>query len=360
MNSTVNELLRGRDNNFNLIRFLAAFAVIYDHSFMVPNGGEVPWIIHGINTGDFGWYAVNIFFILSGFLVTKSWHSHQDILSFLFARLLRIFPALTMAAFVMAFVVGPLVCLCLITHYFADVQTWTYIPLTASLITPHAELHSVFEHAPMKSVVNSPLWTLRYEVISYAALAGLGVLGLFATRQRALASILFFFVGYLFVTLVTDWRDDSVFLDSLMRFWLCFFLGTTAYLLSDRLIFRATAALVLLVGASLTYGTVLYELALQLALVYGILWVALVPGGSIRKFNELGDYSYGLYIFAWPVQQTAILLFPGLSPHELLVLVLPIVIAISMFSWHWIELPAIKIHSAVRHWVTDRVVAFGR
>lgn len=354
MGSTIQQLLNGRDNNFNLIRFLAALAVIYDHSFMVPNGQSVPWFNSTIMSGDFGWYAVNIFFILSGFLVTKSWILKKDALSFGVARSLRLFPALLTATFTMAFIIGPLVCLCLLEHYFSDSQTWLYVPMTASLVSPHEGLPHVFHGLPVDSVVNSPLWTLRYEVISYLALAGLGIVGCLSTLHRARVTMALFFAAYLAVTLLTDFRDESGFVDSLMRFWLCFFLGASSYILANQITFRATTATALLLAATLAYGTHLYELVLQVALAYGTLWVALVPDGNIRKFNELGDYSYGLYIFAWPVQQTAVLLYPALTPHELFVLVVPIVVIVAAVSWHWIEQPVLESRNLVTNWLKQR------
>lgn len=351
MRPSVQDLLNGRDNNFNLIRFVAAMAVIYDHSFKVPNGNGVPWLLPNVMSSDFGWYAVNVFFILSGFLVTKSWLSRRDIVIFAVSRGLRLFPALSVGAFMLAFVVGPIVCLCLFVHYFSDPQTWLYVPMTASLISPSQFLPFVFETLPVKAIVNGPLWTLRYEALSYLALAGLGVLGLLATRRRALATMLVFFTAYLTVTLLTDWRDHNAVLDSLLRFWLCFFLGASACLISDRLTLRASTATILLLAAALAYGSAAYEFFLQIALAYGVFWVALVPRGAIRRFNELGDYSYGLYIFAWPLQQSAILIAPDLSPHQLFVLVTPAILLAAAASWHWVERPALDAHGVVVDWV---------
>lgn len=351
MRPTIQNLLNGRDNNFNLIRFLAAVAVIYDHSFMVPNGKPVPWLLPNIMSSDFGWYAVNVFFILSGFLVTRSWQSSQNILSFAVSRCLRVFPALSVGAFMLAFVIGPIVCLCLYLDYLFDSRTWLYVPMTASLISPSEVLPYVFETLPAKAIVNSPLWTLRYEALSYLMLGGLGVVGLFATRRRALATLLTFFACYLTITLLTGWRDQYAFLDSLMRFWLCFFFGASVSVISDKLSLRAATAALLFIAAALAHGTAIYEFILQLALTYGVFWFALIPNGAIRHFNALGDYSYGLYIFAWPIQQTAFLMAPNIAPHEMFVLISPAILLAAAASWHWVERPALDARGAVMGWV---------
>ena len=351
MRPTIHDLLKGRDNNFNLIRFLAAVAVIYDHSYMVPNGEPVSWLPPYIMSSDFGWYAVNVFFILSGFLVTRSWMNLPNIISFAVSRCLRVFPALSVGAFMVAFVIGPIVCLCLYLDYLHDSRTWLYVPMTASLISPSEILPFVFETLPAKAVVNSPLWTLRYEALSYIILGGLGVAGLFATRRRALATMVVFFAAYLTITLLTGWRGQSVFLDSMLRFWLCFFLGASVSVLSDRLSLRASTAAFLFLAAAFAQGTAAYEFILQIALAYGVFWFALIPGGAIRRFNELGDYSYGLYIFAWPIQQTALLFAPNIAPHEMFVLVTPAILIAAAASWHLVERPALDSRGAVMGWV---------
>jgi peptidoglycan/LPS O-acetylase OafA/YrhL len=103
--------------------------------------------------------------------------------------------------------------------------------------------------------------------------------------------------------------------------------------------------------AALSYGTAVYEFVLQIALAYGVFWFALIPGGAIRRFNELGDYSYGLYIFAWPMMQTAFLIAPELSPHELFILSTPAILLAAAASWHWVERPALDAHGVVLDWV---------
>ena len=56
---------RGRDNNFNIIRFLAATMVIWTHAFGLLGYTEFEPVhrIFGIGAGDLG---VDIFFVLSG------------------------------------------------------------------------------------------------------------------------------------------------------------------------------------------------------------------------------------------------------------------------------------------------------
>ena len=353
MPSSVQELLTGRDNNFKLIRFLAATAVIYDHSFTVIHGDEVPWfLLPNIKTGDFGWYAVNIFFILSGFLIVKSWMGRPDVVAFSVSRILRLFPALFVCCLLMAFVMGPVVSTYSVAEYFTSLDTWRYVPGTASLISVSQTLPGVFGSLPAADEINGPLWTLRYEALSYVAVLGLGVLGLFSTRSRALSSMALFLAAYLGITFLTDLRDHNGFLDSLLRFWLCFFVGATFYLLRDKITLDIWMIVAMFLIAAIPYGTAIYEFVIQVALAYGVFWFALVPAGAIRRFNGFGDYSYGLYIFAWPIQQIVVMQSPELTPHDLFLIVLPGALAVAMTSWHFVEQPCLAMRHDLTRWLS--------
>jgi peptidoglycan/LPS O-acetylase OafA/YrhL len=129
---------------------------------------------------------------------------------------------------------------------------------------------------------------------------------------------------------------------SALRFVLCFFLGGAFYLYADkiRLDWRIAAALGL--AAVLALGTGAFEIAFKVALAYGVLWFALVPGGLIRRFNLIGDYSYRLYILCFPIQQTLVAFDPAISPGALFACSFPAVLAVAILSWHFIEHPALK------------------
>lgn len=101
-------------------------------------------------------------------------------------------------------------------------------------------------------------------------------------------------------------------------------------------------ALLLALVAVVSYGTPIYEAAFRVALGYGLLWFAFVPAGAIRRFNLLGDYSYGLYILCFPIQQIFVMLDPAITPMALLACSFPAVLAFAMLSWHFVEHPALR------------------
>ncbi len=339
----VGEQLNGRNNNFNLIRFLAASAVIYGHCFTVIQGEGHSWIIPMMKTSDFGFVAVNTFFILSGFLITKSWHDNPNLLRFTVARLLRIFPALFVTSVATALVIGSLFSTLSPADYFGDIRTWDYVLFTGTMIEDRAILPGLFATNLEQAVVNAPLWTLKYELFSYAFIGLLGGLALLANRERALVVIGSLGMVYLVIQCLTDWRDHHVVVDNIMRLWTCFLLGAVFFILRDKIVLSFKAVVLLAMLAIVLHETRLFELASTLALAYGVIWFALVPAGAILNFNRLGDYSYGLYIFAWPIQQVVVQAIPGLGPHSLFVVVFPMVLVLAVLSWHFLEKPCLAL-----------------
>jgi peptidoglycan/LPS O-acetylase OafA/YrhL len=351
MANTIAALLHGRDNNFNLIRFLAASAVILDHSFALVAPERAAAAPVDFEALELARVAVDVFFIVSGFLVTRSVLIQPTLVDYAVARVLRLFPALLATCVFIAFLLGPAVTSVPLAQYFSDPRPWLYVPLTASLITYSLTLPGVFEHVPAVGVIDQSLWTLRYEVACYILLAFFALVGLLASRVRASVTLAAIFAVYLFVTFATPWRQEIAAVDSAMRFVLCFFLGGAFYLYADKIRLDWRIAVALGLAAVLALGTGAFETASKLALAYGVLWFALVPGGVIRRFNRIGDYSYGLYILCFPIQQTFVAFDPAIGPGVLFACSFPAVLAVAILSWHFIEHPALK----QKAWAGDSV-----
>jgi peptidoglycan/LPS O-acetylase OafA/YrhL len=83
-------------------------------------------------------------------------------------------------------------------------------------------------------------------------------------------------------------------------------------------------------------------------LVYTVLVIAYDPRLRVRALNRTGDYSYGLYVYAFPVQQTLVRHFAGIEPAWLFALTLPITGMLAAMSWHWLEQPALALKSRFR------------
>src|ERR1700692_3634601 len=158
----------GRDNNFNLLRMVAALCVLVSHSYALAIGdGELQPFKAGLGM-SLGEMAVDVFFIISGFLICGSLFARQDLIRFVTARCLRVYPALVVVVLISALVLGPLMTTLEPSGYFANKLTWTYIEKNGMAATGmQSPLPGVFLNNPFGAAVNGSLWTLHYEIMMY-------------------------------------------------------------------------------------------------------------------------------------------------------------------------------------------------
>jgi peptidoglycan/LPS O-acetylase OafA/YrhL len=344
----LSSLAHGRNNNFNLIRIGAAFMVLISHSHILalgpalddPSGNEPLIRLVGFTLGAI---AVHIFFITSGFLVTGSLLSRQNTLDFLSARSLRIFPGLIIMTVLTVFALGPFFTVA--RNYFSARQTYAYLLRCSTLISGiELELPGVFENNPLRGVVNSPLWTLPREILMYLMLAFIWVM---ARKKplvfKRLATGLFFMAWI--TALVRHFyfpeRDD------LAVFFFMFFAGAAVYLFKKRIaLSRAvfwSCLIAVLASAAVNQST--FFIVYLLTVPYLTIYVAYVPSGHIRHYNKVGDYSYGVYIYGFPIQQSVVALFLGISVIGLFFVSAITTLFLAMLSWHLIERRALEFKS---------------
>lgn len=308
------DFAQGRDNNFNLLRILAALAVLLSHSFALVHGtGDAEPMRASLGV-DFGSIAVDIFFLTSGFLVTGSLLRRQSVVDFLWARFLRIYPALWVMLALTVFVLGPSLTTLPVTEYLTSSRTAAYLIRCAALL-PRVEylLPGVFESNPYKGAVNGSLWSMPLELRMYL-------------------------IGYHYVA-----HEASVF----AKLFFMFFTGASFFVLRTRIDLSRTIFW-FGVGA-LVFSTVHRELffaTYHLTLAYLVFYVAFVPAGAVRRYNRVGDYSYGVYIYAFPVQQTVIALHPGVSVFGVVVTASAVTLALAACSWHFLEQNALTLKEA--------------
>lgn len=331
--------LRGRDNNLNLLRAIAATAVIFSHSSVLVTGifdAEPLRSLLGMSLGDI---AVDVFFVVSGLLVTGSIARKNDLRGYAMARIRRIYPGLLAMLLVVNIPVG----LWLTTLPWSDYlrsgelranfvqnlfllkQAWTSLP-------------GVMSEAPWPHTINGSLWTLTYEVRLYVWLGAIWALArLFRTRSGAAfqslvaATWIASYVAFLFAA---DGRTG----DPVPRLVLMFSSGALLYTLKDRVVlgWRACAAFAAILVASWWQGP-LFRPVYGLVAPYLVLVAAYLPSGVVRRYNAVGDYSFGLYIYAFPVQQILVQFRPHDPPFANALLSLAVTSAFAWTSWHLVE-----------------------
>lgn len=167
------DLCAGKDNNLNLLRALAALSVLLSHSFALSSGSPATEPLRSLIGMTPGSIAVDVFFVISGFLVTASICRSQSLIDFVAARFLRIFPGLFVMLVLSVFGLGLAMTTLSPKAYLSSSATYSYFAWCLTLFRGvKYELPGVFEANPYRLAVNGSLWTLPYEVRMYAILGG--------------------------------------------------------------------------------------------------------------------------------------------------------------------------------------------
>lgn len=327
---------RGRDNAFDVLRLLGATLVLVSHSFALVGLAE-PMLGHS----SLGAIGVEIFFAISGFLIAASWISEPRLRAFLVKRALRILPALFVTVMLSAFLLGPLLSTTSPGAYMSSsmpvryvVENMGAVMTGGTAVNVNYALPGVFGGHP-SDAVNGSLWTLPVEVRAYFFVILLGLTGIL--------------LRWLWIPVVAGLAFLVVAGSETELLLVLFLVASLLYVHRDRVPLHRGIALAALAawtfGAWLEHGGALIALAAP----YLILYVAYRAPGAVRLLTRRGDVSYGLYLLAFPVQQVAVHLLPGLSALGLIAISLPITYLLATLSWRIVERPALRLKGVLAH-----------
>ena len=342
---TVPLTLKLHRNNFNFLRIVFAFLVILSHSSELIDGDRHREILTRLfHTLSFGGFAVNGFFILSGYLIVKSWLSNPIPVEYLKKRILRIVPGFVVASLLSVLIVGALGADDR-NLYFAHinwVQVGTHL-LTLNGIPKHP---GIFQGLPYP-VVNGSLWTIQYEFGCYLLVIALGVTSVFRFRPVFGFFFLFSIGGYLLAHHLEPLLHPLG-LFGLPIEWarlISFFLvGGCFYIYRDKIVYRARwagiAFLALLLVLRFHQAQIV---ALPLLQAYLLFFIGFYPAPRLAKIGTKTDISYGLYLYAWPVQMLLLWNFRRIDPWTLCAASFIITSGLAWLSWTLIEKPALAL-----------------
>jgi peptidoglycan/LPS O-acetylase OafA/YrhL len=323
----------GQRNNFNLMRLVAAWLVIYGHAQAITgiSGNDaVAWLTQLRGAGA---VAVDMFFVVSGFLIAASL-ARNTARGYLVSRGLRILPALLVCVALTTFVLGPL--LTTAADYWRQPMTWNYFLVNASLLLSRFQLPGVFASHPL-DVVNGSLWTLPNEAKLYMLLLIAWLLGLLAPRRYTMLWALAMLAGYALA------RQYWPLPDHIQKYGECtafFITGTLLWVNRGRIRLSGWAILALVAVFAALRGTHWSHLPYFGLLSYGSLWLGLrVRLPMIRDT----DLSYGLYLYGWPAQQLAWMLPAGKTIAGNIAIATAIALACAALSWYLVERPALRL-----------------
>lgn len=323
---TLDEAMReGRTGILDALRLTLAACVIVSHAWPLALGPGAVEPLERMTGHSLGGWAVALFFFLSGLLVTASAERRSG-RAFWAARARRIVPGLGMALIVtlaLAFASGA-------TAGAGEAVEWFVRALTLISIEHH--LPGAFAANPLPEVMNGPLWSLFHEVAAY------GICWLFVacggTRHRV--AVLALVIAAALAALAADTLPGRA--ATFAPLFAAFALGMGAHVFGEALPLRAVAGVVLLPLAAFAPWPVAVAIV-----AYASLAVAL----RAPDLRLGGDYSFGLYIYGWPVAQTLVHVFPGIAPEALAGLSLAAALPFAMASWHLVEHPSLARRRAV-------------
>ena len=326
------------NNNFLLLRMLAASLVIFGHSFFLsPNACEtcVDPLLKITGYASSHILGVQMFFFLSGFLVHKSLQTRKNLFGYLEARARRILPAYLVCITLMVFPFGAFFSQLPLDRYLQNPETFEYIlgkwlPFRFFDRLPEV----VFSNREHGVFINGSLWTIPLEASLYLLLGALGALRLLHSSGVSSASLLTLLLTILWI--LFGGHAEEPYRTSL-QLSLFFFLGSFLYgirhnvplhpLLMMVLLFlahnfRATSYAPYLSGLSLGYAT----------LLIGYTRIRLLP-------NTIIDASYGIYLYGFPIQQAIAHFFPNVGPYRMSLMAIPLAWALGFLSFRHIESP---------------------
>jgi peptidoglycan/LPS O-acetylase OafA/YrhL len=320
-----------RANSFDAIRLCAAIAVLVFHAYVVLGRS-------GLSLGDesLGGAAVLVFFGISGYLITQSWVADPHLARFALKRVLRIYPALIVVVLLTVFVLGPLVTTTSLEHYAGSFETWRYLGMNVVCIHSRFLLPGVFLHNHWR-LVNRSIWTLSGELFGYAAIAVLGVAGAFRRRWVAVPALIL--VAWLSARIPAS---VSVINYTWIR---AFAVGSILFLFKDAVPRRLWICGLLLAAFLLASVRHDFNTATDLAVI-GLPYCAVVVAHAfpnlLKPITRRGDFSYGMYLYGWPVEQVMILLLGrAAGVPELLLLAFLATSSLAVASWFLVEKPAL-------------------
>ncbi|ANH80688.1 hypothetical protein A8C56_06575 [Niabella ginsenosidivorans] len=322
-------------NSFDFLRILGAVGIAYLHSYDLLQREKINLSV----------IILGMFFTVSGYLIAKSADRSTSIANYLWKRVLRIQPLLVVVCLMTVFILGPVFTKLSISDYFRSSATWQYFRTVFPVFGIQYSLPGVFKSNIAESGVNGSLWTLVLEERAYLIMVP------FLFLKKARKNLFAAFVVLLNIIYLLYYYHigglGSHFFDAYrMQYYVLFFNSALFYFF--KFPFSKINSFATIVIVAVVYFFVQKSI---FATLYLLPFLTLLIGNKKTLFSQVakkGDITYGLYVLAFPVQQSLIALFNNdLQPQVLLFLTLLICTPLAYLSWHFIEQPFLSLRNKV-------------
>jgi peptidoglycan/LPS O-acetylase OafA/YrhL len=333
-----------RGNNFDLLRFALAVLVIYSHSFpLASSDPEMMEPVERFSAGrtSIGSLAVDCFFVISGFLITQSWLRSRSLAGFLKRRVLRIAPGYAVAILICHFVFAPLAYVSL-SEIFSGSQTLNFLTRLIPLRAYNEP--TCFPHNAHPFIMNESLWTIRFELACYLLVPVLSFWQCYRNPRRLLL-LLGALLGCRLALAcfappsTPDMAFHWVFIKGMARFATCFVAGSLFLTYGEKLPrsrWAVVAAALLL--CAVCKSSIAFPVVGPLCTTFIVMRLALSQSVPFPRFGRHGDFSYGIYLYAYPIQQLVAQYYgPGLTANMLFALAIVPSLAFGIASWFCVE-----------------------
>lgn len=328
-----------RPSGFDYLRLSLALAVIFWHGSVVVYGHEFDGQLAETWVGALSRLVLPMFFALSGFLVAGSLFRTNSLVEYASFRALRIFPALAVEVTLSAFILGALITALPLGEYFTSTEFFRYLANMLGII--YVYLPGVFQENNT-TWVNISLWTVPYELECYLILLGMALIGIFRRP-------LLFALGFLAIQVAIPLLDvlavdhfEEVNRVPPRTLILCFIAGIGVYYFRERLPLSWPLAIAAVIACFFMVQGGVWTYFIPIPIAYFTVVIGLTNPPKIPVIFS-GDYSYGMYLYAFPFQQLHIYLFPNNeSWFANMAFAIPATALFACFSWWMIEKPILK------------------
>lgn len=332
--SSLDKAVYEKQDLFLVFRLLAALLVLYAHAYHIYGLGADPLTSKiGIYSGTL---AVYVFFTISGFFIIKS-AIERGVIEYLVARIFRIYPALIVCNVLTVMVVIPIAIQHDWLRFVLSLDAKEYIIVNSILETIKFSIEGVFNSNPDKAI-NGSLWTLPIEVRAYVVALLLAMLGV-TTRKSTFNAFLFIAVSINFI--FPDFYNIVFPIPNSSALIFFFMVGGALYINRTWIPVSPVLSIVTILGI-LTFRNWLSPMVLSVLLSYFVISTGYVMGRFI-KIKLYDDYSYGCYLYAYPLSQLSYVLLSDYGFHVYFMFIVSSTFMFAMMSWHLIEKPANRL-----------------
>lgn len=326
-----------RTNNFDLIRFVLASIVVFFHACVLSQSEPLSFLLRFISSS----MAVKGFFVVSGYLIFRSWEGSRDALDYSTKRVRRIYPgyaAVVLGAALIGAAATPLP----LQECFS--AAWCKYVIANLLFMNFLEpnLPGLFTGNPV-AAVNGALWTLKIEVMFYAVVPAL------AWVMRRCGPVRGGLIIYASAVVYTPWmlhlagttgNDLFRILSYQLPGQLSFFIVGAVLYYKEESVRRWLLPGAVIAIPALAVGGPVFTLLFEPLLLGVIVIYFAIAFPHLGNFGRFGDFSYGIYIIHFPVLQW--LVWKGYfvqAPFASLLLGWGVILIAAFLSWHLVERP---------------------